>query len=75
MKIRVYELSQANDGLGGVSEEKVLVYEGRGKCVQKDHEVENSPYNYDDRVYDVILPNQLELNLESNYEMEVEEWK
>ena len=45
MRIRVYELSQINDGLGGISEEKVLVYEGRGKCVQKDHEIENSPYN------------------------------
>ena len=73
MRIRVYELSQINDGLGGISEEKVLVYEGRGKCVQKEHNLQNSPYNYDDRVYDVILPNQLELNLESNYEMEVEE--
>ena len=74
MMIRVYELSQANDGLGGISEEKTLVYEGRGKCVQKEHNLQNSPFNYEDRVFDVILPNhQLELNSESNYELEVEE--
>lgn len=75
MMIRVYELSQANDGLGGISEEKTLVYEGRGKCVQKEHNLQNSPFSYEDRVFDVILPNQIELNAESNYEMEVEEWK
>ncbi len=75
MMIRVYELTQSHDGLGGVSEEKTLVYEGRGKCVQKEHNTDHSPFNYEDRVFDVILPNQLELNAESNYEMEVEEWK
>lgn len=73
MIIRVYKLSQINDGLGGVGEERILVYEGRGRVVQKEHSLQNSPYNYEDRVYDVILPNKLELNPESNYEVEVEE--
>lgn len=73
MMIRVYELSQINDGLGGVSEEKTLVYEGRGRVVQKEHNLQNSPYSYEDRVYDVILPNTIQLNKDSIYEMEVEE--
>lgn len=73
MMIRVYELSKINDGLGGVSEEKTLVYEGRGRVVQKEHNLQNSPYAYEDRVYDVILPNTIQLNKDSIYEMEVEE--
>ena len=73
MIIRVYEFSKINDGLGGVSEEKTLIYEGRGRVVQKEHSLQNSPFAYEDRVYDVILPNKLELNPESNYELEVEE--
>lgn len=72
MMIRVYEMSQTNDGLGGVSESKELVYEGRGRVVQKEHNIQNSPYAYEDRVYDVVIPN-MELNNESIYEVEVEE--
>lgn len=72
MIVRVYEMSQTNDGLGGVSEEKNVVYEGRGRVVQKEHNLQNSPYAYEDRVYDVIIPN-VELNNDSIYEVEVEE--
>lgn len=73
MIVRVYELSEINDGLGGVSEEKTLIYEGRGRVVQKEHNLQNSPYAYEDRVYDVIIPNELQLDKDSIYEMEVEE--
>ena len=73
MIIRVYELSKINDGLGGISEEKTLIYEGRGRVVQKEHDLQNSPYSYEDRVYDVIIPNELQLDKDSIYEMEVEE--
>lgn len=71
--IRLYELSQTNDGLGGVSEEKALIYEGKGKVIKKQHDLENSPFAYEDRVYDVILPRQLHLNPDNHYELEVEE--
>lgn len=73
MIVRVYELSEINDGLGGVSEEKTLIYEGRGRVVQKEHNLQNSPFAYEDRVYDVIIPNNIQLNKDSIYEMEVEE--
>lgn len=73
MIVRVYKLSEINDGLGGVSEEKTLIYEGRGRVVQKEHSLQNSPFAYEDRVYDVIIPNELQLDKDSIYEMEVEE--
>lgn len=72
MMIRVYELTQSHDGLGGVSETKELVYEGRGRAIQKEHELQNSPYAYEDRVYDVVIPN-IPLDKDSIYEVEVEE--
>lgn len=71
--IRLYKLSEINDGLGGLSEARELIFEGRGKVILKEQNLKDSPFAYEDRVYDIILPRSIELERDAVYELEVEE--
>lgn len=74
MIIRLYELIEANDGLGGVSEERTLIHEtNRGKVSKKELHDRNTEYLNDDLIYEVIIPKNIQLEKNKRYEIEIEE--